>query len=39
MPWHVRFQQQSQMQRLMDGHATACPYRFRNFEFRNIPAF
>ncbi len=27
MPWHVRFQQQSQMQRLMGGHATACPYK------------
>ena len=26
MPWHVRFQQHSQMQRLMDGHAVACPY-------------
>ncbi len=26
MPWHVRFQQHSQMQRLMGGHATACPY-------------
>ncbi len=31
MPWHVRFQQHSQMQRLMGGHAVACPY--------NIPIF
>ncbi len=28
MPWHVSFQQHSQMQRLMGGHATACPYTF-----------
>jgi len=28
VPWHVRFQQQLQMQRLMGGHATACPYTF-----------
>ena len=36
MPWHVRFQQQSQMQSLMGGHAVACPYTLQ-FILHNPP--